>query len=272
MTLPLDIFFCISPWELSFVEILSLLTAFASFFTAFAALLTVRQIKKQKEQASLPDLIISKDIPIQLRKWKIGKHFIPHGFAQNDDNVVTDEGAVGLVNVGFAAAKDVTYTWKFDLEKAINQIKEYDLDSIFNLDFSSGDSLNTSISNTDYFHIEMTTNQLRGKLIHYVVPTQQNQELVKIGIPSFFLNLYAIYVHLFFKNSTKIGLKERNNNPFSTDLKEFEPLYLELEYSSVSKKTFKSDFKLTMNFHSHWGFAEDDEENTLFGEALLKVT
>jgi hypothetical protein len=255
------------------IDWLSAGTLFVTFVTACAALLTVRQVKKQRETSYFPELyLVNKCVYVYGEEWK--GTFLPFDYftekIKEKDIRKTSHGVnMDIFNVGFAVAKGVEYEWSFDLNGIIDMIHKSNKLGFFHI--YSQNILKISVPQVGYTHTHVIANQLRKENINYILQASVDKTPTQIMIPSSYLDLFMIYAC----NELEIFETEKSDDKifrtFNVDFDNFPPLEIDISYKDLQGKKHSKKFKIIPNLYSLKAAKSITKEKNNFGNLVLEV-
>lgn len=105
----------------------SILTLFGTFITAVVTLITVLEIKKQREASYHPELYLGNQ-SVVFYGHKVKGLFLPFRYSTERQENIKDwyshSISMDITNLGFAAAKAIEYEWSFDIELTFKTINK----------------------------------------------------------------------------------------------------------------------------------------------------
>lgn len=228
-------------------EWISIFSAIVTFTTALIALLTVREIKKQREHSYHPDINISNfdfyvykyDDELNILDLEEEKNY--YLFYSKDrlqeDYPITgyNELKIGFNNIGFGVAKDIKYEWGFDFDIALKLLQNSDKQLNFSFE-NDDDDLNIVYPplNIDWFYTLYEENI--GDDINFILPYSIENRIIEATIPKYFLDLYWLFMAKgIMPDSIKIN-------------SDFPPLNLKIEYTNIHGKQISKKFTLLLQF------------------------
>lgn len=216
------------------------LSAIASLITAIIALLTVREIKKQREHSYYPDLNLANfeffvykyDKEEQNEEEKDDTIFLYYAKKQIEESQPKtgyNELSININNIGFGVAKAINYEWSFDFREAQKVIdaNAFELnEDDFCITFSS--------LNVDWTYALNEENY--GDFINFILPYSQENRNIEIRIPQYFMDLYWVYMAkgLLTKD---VSIGDR-----------FPPIVLSINYENIHGKVINKVFSIFLRF------------------------
>lgn len=216
---------------LEFFKIISPFIAdWATFFAAVAALLTLREMHRQRKHSYKPDIV-----PVELI---FDGHFQSAVFCDwieykeecdKNDTLSSPDIEISLFNLGNGAAKNITLTWDFAFKPFIKNLNSINKEAQTNIEIDDSDFLLQFKESEDMkaaVNLKPSLNQRKD----YILPTSIEKSALKVRVPSAYTWLVSNYFYLRFKI-------------LHEDLKfQIPSLKLKLEYSDIGNNKYKSEF------------------------------
>ncbi|MFW6272846.1 MAG: hypothetical protein ACOC2U_03605 [bacterium] len=232
------IIFTITDW-------ISILAAIAALITAVVTLLTVREIKKQREHSYQPDLDIA-NFNVYVYRYDndeededYNKNLIFLFYSKqklNDDTKIDgyNELVLDVNNIGFGAAKTINWKWDFDfvaVKKLLNLSEnEFKLEK-------EKDELNIEIPDLRigwaYYLVEENETDYINFILPYSIENRENT----FRLPNYFIDLFWLY------KSKGVVSKTYDSD------ENFPPLKLTMTYLNIDGKKFEKRFNIYLKFH-----------------------
>jgi len=195
------------------MEYLLLATNIATIFTAIAALLTVREMAKQRKLSVFPDF-----------------HFSDTVFTSKDVSTKDDPLHLELVNIGSKSAKNILLNWSFDIDKFISIINSLNNENVVDIQ---------KIENSIF--VEIKHNSIGASSIpnthqvsiNYFNPIDIQKVPTKVILPYTYLSLYNAFLYL-----KRMEFKKRKIINFS----ENPELKLRIEYYDLDDNKYENKF------------------------------
>ncbi|MBM9578646.1 hypothetical protein JWG45_15985 [Leptospira sp. 201903070] len=245
-----------------FKEIIIILSSIGTFLSALFAVWTIVEIKKQRESAYRPEIMLDS--------------FLAHLFwdrALSDDSFFyykidkikqNNEGEILnrprkiyidyiLQNIGLGTAKYIKCNWVYDIQKALNI-----LSSVLptELEIENDGEESYLIRNTNNGSIQYLSFFQEGvQSIDYILPETLGRHGKGEVLPEIVANILTYY--LVYKY--KLYLKETISNSLD-DFAEFPTLSVFIEYLDVANKVYYKEFALKFKFSGTEGHPQSEEQ------------
>lgn len=222
---------------------ISLITAFAALITALITLLTVLEIRKQREHSYQPDLDIAnfdfyvyrydKDEEDDESEDLINLYYSKDQLDEKDKISGFNELLLDVSNTGFGAAKEVTWEWSFDFISAQNAIK------LSKNEFNFHESDNEYIVKVPELKVDwiiMLDEDNATDYFNFVLPYSIENRKNTIRIPSYFIDLFWLY------KSKDMMIEHLGED------QDFPPLKLYVSYANLDGKKFDRCFQMNLRY------------------------
>ena len=253
------------------IDWLSAGTLIVTFITSCAALLTVRQVKKQRETSYFPELYLgNKLVTIYGEEYK--NTFLPFKYLteekrEDDIREISHEISLDVFNVGFAVAKAVEYSWSFDLNKIIDIIKIYNKSGFFHVFLDN--ALTITVPKLGYQHTHIVSNQIRKKNINYVLQSSIEKIPTQISIPESYLDLFILYACISLEIFESKKTDELTLKTYDIDFDNFPPLLIVITYNDLHGKKHTKNFKISPSLNTLTAAYSINNESEEFGSITL---
>ena len=230
-----------SLWISGITSFIALVAAIGAIFYSIIANSTLKEIKKQREGAYMPELIIA-STPFYLYSNENEEYPTSFSFEYNKEmlnNVVVNpfiSTKMQAFNVGMGVAKNVTFLFNFDLEKIKQIITDFSTTDDwsphkhFDLKF---DDLGVSINGLNGLTVYMNPKPVN---FSFILPTSINSNATLIDLPMHISNLYVIYAY--------IRIKQRN----LYKIPDFPLIETTIKYQDINNKEFVKNMVLALKF------------------------
>jgi len=256
------------------IDWLSTGTLIVTFITSCAALLTVIQVKKQRETSYFPELYLgSKLVTIYGQECK--NTFLPFKYLteekrENDIRKISHEISLDVFNVGFAVAKAVEYSWSFDLNKIIDIINKYNKSDFFHIFWNK--TLTIEVPKLGYKYTHIVSNQIRKKNISYVLPSSIEKIPTQISIPASYIDLFILYACISLEIFDSEKTDEIAFKSYNIDFDNFPPLLVVIIYNDLCGKKHTKKFKILPDLTTLNAAYSINSESEEFGSITLVVS
>lgn len=253
------------------IDWISLLVAIASLITAFAALFTIKELKKQREASYHPDLLPGMT-NFYIYGTKINDTFLPENFynkpiEMHKDKFIKEAVGLNLKNVGLAVAKNISYEWIDDTDKWIERINNVNKSGFFHVT-KDKNILIINVSKYDKQYNHFISHQFRKDFIDFILPLKDEAKSTFISIPNCYLILYVVFISIIADFYT--DKSEKKNKRIDDD--KFPSLYFKIEYEDLQGKKHNKEFKIEIKFNMMFHPKSVDEKDNYFGNHLLVAT
>lgn len=221
---------------------ISLLTAIAALITAIVTLVTIREIKKQREHSYQPDLDIA-NFDVRIYKYDYDEKEDDKDLTflyYSKDRLNPDEKLDGynellldINNIGFGAAKEVNWEWSFDFYNAKDVINlsenefEYDEEK---------EELSITIPELKIEWTYLLYEENDTDCLNFILPYSIENRENTIRLPNYFIDLFWLY-----KSKGVV------NQTYDSD-QDFPPLKLLMTYTNIDGKKFEKHFNIYLRF------------------------
>jgi hypothetical protein len=244
-------------------DLINSVTAFAALITAIIALITINEIRKQREHSYHPDINIAN---FEFYVYRFDKEDTEEGeeeqtylyyskisLNEEDKKIGYNELTIDINNIGFGVAKEVSWDWYFDFDKAKEAIEFKEEGFIFQINDGDLHVVIPSLKVDWYYSIGEENS---GDYFNFILPYSIENRKNSIGIPSYFTDLYWIY------KSKDIVIKS------STNKIEYPPLKLSISYTNIHGKKTNKIFLVFLSYHF---IANPMIENSELGNFEFKI-
>jgi hypothetical protein len=216
-------------------DFISVLSDIGTFLSAFIAMITIFEIKRQRLSSYKPEIILDSFV----------SKFYADNFLSNDDNFsyITQKYSQNnkkkyieskkypfvnylLQNIGFGTAKYIEGFWEFDYSKASKILEKY-LPSDFVLEENDDDGFCFWNEKGDYWIFFSDFSLKRKQSIDFLLQEANGENGKGESIPEIITHSYAYYAIL--KHDLKVGLNQE--------------LHVYEEFDEMPKPIFKVTYK-----------------------------
>jgi len=213
------------------------ITAFATLVSSIGTccatvilLFTLIEMGNQRKSAYMPNLVLGRSNFYIYANKSTGTVDIwsPIKLTESDLKAVKRLGGipVNLYNIGMGAAKAISFSWKFDVDRYINVIMELDTEKKYMIKFDENRFLQVSQQGIKtYFPMRDLEDS-----IDYILPTHVEKEPYKLMLPS----SYQLLTSIVYTLSCKKGAEFTSTS--SLDLN------LILNYLDIGNNKHKKEF------------------------------
>jgi uncharacterized membrane protein len=154
-----------------------------------------------------------------------------------------------IYNIGLGAAKDVEFTFDFDVPSVINFIDMFGeglvKDELIDVKYSMakrGQRLDIKYPHAESSGLYVIPHEKHVIRATHILSTNVSQKAYDLPIPHIFLELYSIFLHT-------VGVKLKTGLSFDTG--DYPPLTLKINYSDIGGRKFSNSFQIIFSFM--WG-------------------
>ncbi len=226
---------------------IELLAQIATWVTAFLVLLTLLEMIRQRKSTYKPDVVISR-APIYAYLGKVGLPSLWFSHKLTDEEIETvssvREGySIPVHNLGLGAARDVQFSWSYDIEEFIHQI---DLISKYNpvrIEISILDENYLKIEVYERMHSGTDINSDLEKSVDFILPASIESEGFKLFVPSSYIMLVSIYL-------LNLVYREKKDESFNINILNIDLPSLELKvlYRDIGGSRHSKKFQLNLSY------------------------
>ncbi|TYC60721.1 hypothetical protein ETQ85_04805 [Zoogloea oleivorans] len=229
--------------DMTIDQIIALSASVGAFMSAIATFLTVRQMSHQRQASYLPELVLSRTIfkgtANPIAAGPIPSHWIPK--ARNESKTeVMPLFSLPLTNVGLGAAKDISVSWSFPIEKIVRQVNDLAQKTLTPLYFELEDGAVSIKSESLGGGTSFWKNQQK-EMIDYVLPAAVQNEPVQLKIPHAFVLMVSA---LFFVSSKDAGKNSALDIP---------SLVVHLSFRDIGNKAHTAAFEISLQVIAYGG-------------------
>lgn len=210
-----------------------------AFITSIIALFTINEMRKQRIHSYFPDLNManfkfylykgdydSREDSIILYCYKNKKEL-------NEPINGYNELTIGINNIGFGVAKNIKWSWNFNIDLAQQEIcKNTKIKWILENDYLG---VKYNKLNIDWY-FNINSDNIGGNA-NFILPYSYENKAIEIVIPEYFIFLYWLYVVSLLEDET---LKTLDLN--------FPPLELNLNYTDIHSNNLTKVFFIELHF------------------------
>jgi hypothetical protein len=179
-------------------QTISLIAGAATLAIALATFLTVREIARQRKASYRPDIVAARQYAYA---YTVANGFRSHWSRERVEPSEAEALLLGerysftLLNVGIGAAKSITATWAFDLDRWIETLNALAQKTFTSLYIERDTQAETvKISGPDYGNAtHMVGNQRRQQFGH-LLPASLDQSGIQLDVPPCFLALISLQI------------------------------------------------------------------------------
>lgn len=215
-------------------QIIALSASVGAFFSAIATLLTIRQMKQQREASYRPELIFSRCY-FSASKERASSDSMPTNWVQATDVEgmagMSTMDSIPLRNVGMGAAKSISISWSFPIEEMMNHVNDLAQKTLTPAHFTLENGVLSLKSESLGARISLWKNQ-QQEYLDYVLPASIQKDPIHLKLPHAFMLLSSALPFLFVKD------KEHKSFP------EIPSLRVQLEYHDIGNKRYSVLFEI----------------------------
>lgn len=234
---------------------INIFIASITLLTAFIALFTINEMRKQRIHSYFPDINMA-NFSFYVYKGDYDeeiKSIYLYSFKdKKEENSKIDgynELKIGINNIGFGVAKNVRWNWDFDVEKAKESIcKDDSIVWETSQDFLSIDSSSLNIE----WAFDINEDNIGGNF-NFILPYASENRETEITIPDYFIHLYWLYM-----------VNQLNIKKLKSIQDHFPPLELNVKYTDIHSNELIKTFLIDLNFHMIAAPNEDTKELAKF--------
>jgi len=236
-------FICCLTYEFDWTLIVTFVTAIATFVTAIATFLTVWEMKKQRQQSNMPNIVLLPDKRFYLyRATTLNnyQYWYWHNTNLQETNQVETirhmQFDIDLFNIGVGSAKNVKFKYKINSKDVTKFLDDIGIVSVEKLDLES-DTLNFSAKfgndplGTSVGKIDIDFSQT------FIPKTDEKAN--KLKLPMIYLSLFNAFI---------LSILQKKNTTDYFD--KFPSLTLSMTYQDIANKEYKKDFKIYFKLDS----------------------
>jgi hypothetical protein len=248
-------------------QIIATTASAGTCLSALATFLTVKEVARQRRQSYLPDLAVPQVrvtcTPEAREKTRDGnvtetlKNPLATVWATEDSpavGTISYRLSIPIVNVGLAAAIDVTLEWDYPVDetvKLLNDLAER-LEAPFHLNyddkFFGALSLRSQVASGPTL---MWRNTRHGR-IDYVLPPSTHSQPCQLNLPGTYILLVAVFYHL----QSEAGSKNLQDDTWF----DLPNLALELSFRDIANGMHKTSYEIALDVSS---FTSDEISGAL---------
>jgi hypothetical protein len=221
-------------------QYISVGTSVAAFLAAFATLLTVWQIAKQRKATYRPDIVVmrarvittgelSDETIAPLLKWKRSEE------EADRKDILGNDYPLLLVNIGMGAATSVSTKWEFPMESFVSETRR--IARVRGVPEEIEFRSNGGVSHVKPQITSFWTNQKSG-YFDYLLPASIDHEPIKLDLPSAYILAVAAHMSLFLK---ALNYDDREGPKVP-------PLKLSLEFNDIAGQKHRTSYDIEF----HW--------------------
>lgn len=227
---------------MNWVDLINISASIGAFVSAVVAVVTLREIKKQRESTYKPELVMrSLNIGISKSPFCLGEDEILEYKVSNFNDYSTNYNEVKnstfagylLNNLGFGIAKKVTCTWIYDHEKAIEELRNV-IGEDFRINHHTGSYYLEDLKDDNFFYSANYSFDFGPDFTEYIAPVSVEKNFNFHSVPRVILFTHYLYLIFEFQIHTTV--------PQQFGVYEFESLpkpRLEIEYFDLNDKKYK---------------------------------
>lgn len=221
------------------------ISAISALLTAVVTLITVREIKKQREHSYHPDINIAnfefyvyrydKDEDDENDMFSL--YYSTKKLSEIDPKSGYNELVIDISNIGLGVAKQVSWNWHVDFN-GIQKVLESGKKKPFVKYVIAKDEVSISSKKVNVDWLYFIGEENFGDFFNFILPYSIENRKNEIRIPSSFIDLYWLY-----------KAKEMIVDNHRSEM-EYPPLYLVVNYTDIHGKEIEKTFLL----HLAWSF------------------
>lgn len=232
------------------MEIITTVTAVAAMLTAFAALWTVKEIKKQRESSYKPELYIGQSMLYVYGEIVAGR-YLPFRFSNkrlgieiNRTTERTFDFNLNVFNLGAGAAKAVKFRWLFNIERILEVINKSNKIGFFHL-YEESELIYINIPRLNYKINIVKLQSIYDQDANFILPMGITDLPTLIAIPRLYLQLNMIFFccHMDFYSEPI----ERNKK--KTRIEDFPPIRLNIRYKDRDGGEIQKSFNVSVKYN-----------------------
>ncbi|MCD8525847.1 MAG: hypothetical protein LRY62_01380 [Alphaproteobacteria bacterium] len=203
----------------------------ATFGAVIAALLTLREMHRQRKHSYKPDIVPVKQVFSGYFQSPVFCDWVINDSKYEEDvELKSSDLEISLFNLGNGAAKDIHLTWDFDLDPFVKKLNLLNKENKTGIGIEKLDSFLEFKDNDESVAMVNVRPNLE-KHEDYLLPASIEQNGLKVSIPSAYTWLVSNYFYIRFKVLSK------DLDPSIPSLK------LKIEYSDIANNRYKTVFE-----------------------------
>lgn len=218
----------------------SFLASLAALITAIGTIAMVSEIKRQRQQSSMPDIFLTSETRffLYMSSRRSGYYYsIWHDnrvITQNEvDSIRQYTYGINAINIGLGNAKYLKCDYSFDGPSVVSFINGFGIVNISELDIE-----NVSYKGT-IEHVVLGFDGKKNDLyFEYDFVLQNAKESIKIMLPEIYLHLFSAFIF----STLDISM--------ATYRDKFPPLFLNIVYMDIKQKEYRKEFLISLNYDS----------------------
>jgi hypothetical protein len=241
--------------QINLSELISAISSVAAFVTAIIVFFTLLEMIRQRQSSYKPDLVckstqfyVSADVTGTLQ-YTISTE---DNGDKGDRNRRYPQGRI--FNIGLGSAKSLNLTWRFDHERAIEDVKRLNLE--LGLSLFVKDNILTIKGKSGGNYINLANAYLQN--IDYILPVSITNKPVSIDIPFSYVHLLSIY--------SIFQIYNDSGNPLNF-LSSFPHIWLTIKFKDVGGRIYKKKYGVNARYQYIGRGGGDDRisKNIKFG-------
>lgn len=218
-------------------------TLVATFVTAIATFLTVWEMKKQRQQSNMPNIVLLPDKRFYLyRATSLNnyQYWYWHDINLQETNQVETirhmQFDIDLFNIGVGSAKNVKFKYKIDTKEHIKFLNDLGIVNVETLDLES-DSLNF-IAKYGSDMLGTSVEKIDIDFTQTFIP-KTDEKASKLKLPMIYLSMFNAFI---------LSILGKQNTTDYFD--KFPSLSLSMTYQDIANNKYKKDFKIYFKLDS----------------------
>ena len=228
--------------QITLSELISAISSVAAFVTAIIVFFTLLEMIRQRQSTYKPDLVckstqffVSADVIDTLQYTISTKDNDDKG----DQNRRAPQGRA--FNIGLGSAKNLILTWRFDHDRAIEDVSRLNLE--LGLSLFVEENILKIKGKFGGIHINLANDNFQN--IDYILPVSITNEPVSIHIPFSYVHLLSIYSIFQMYNDSENALDA---------LSSFPQIWLTIKFKDVGGRVYKKKYGINARYqYIQWG-------------------
>lgn len=227
---------------ISIDRLIALIASVAGFVSALATLLTVSEMRRQREGSYKPIFLFKTTYLAHLIKNKTNKFIVTteavdkDAFENSPQKMQFDEFIpIHFHNIGLGSAKSVSFKWNYDLtgfESNFEKVSAY----IVTKNDKEGFGIETIDGSSNQW---VARKHKDDSILEFVLPVYNKQETFSIPIPTIYHDILETLLS---------GISKSNKEIHTLDLPN---MFLEVAYLDIENNKFKENYSVSFKIRSH---------------------
>jgi hypothetical protein len=232
--------------ELPLVDIFTIVGSIATTLSAFAALWTLLEVKKQREQSNMPDILLWPEKRFYLFRQGNGESTQYQHWNEThilDEKTIETIGnykfSIDCFNIGIESAKNIEFKYEIDIENMKSFLESLEEMKIENFEVSENINYGGKLNNHK-FSFGMNIGKVDLCFIQPFIE-EGSEKVFKLKLPQIYLYIFNTFILAILNKEifTRLTFNDK-----------FPPIFLNISYEDIAGKPYLKKYSISLKIDS----------------------